>query len=885
MSRALFTLAFSSIFLMLTIFPATGSAQKNKTSSGLTQQDIQEFTKQSEQLVRFMEYAFNTLGNPSVSAREKDIIINQSYLKFFSSPKVQVEDDLVEGRFTVTNKDIQAYLKDIDFFFRSVIFSFNIENISYNVNESGQVFFIVTTSRNLRGKTVEGDTIFNNQQRFIEINLDPDKRDLKIASIYTSKLSEKEDMRNWWAELDADWRLFFAKGTMINEQYPLKDIVSFHDNWIYLERFQITVVDGMAMESKRADTVFTNGRQIYQEISRYWKHESVDLSNFQYISSLSPLGKLTELKSINASSTHVDDLTPIRNLTRLENLNISGSLVTRLNPLRFAINLKILDASNTGLSELAPVLNFSSLEVINVSGTQITSIEPLSLLPSLRDIRISNTRITNLEPLSNLPELLVLDISGTPVNTLNAVGKIQSLERLHADHTGILDLSPLKGLNHLQYLFIEATEIRNLQPLSGLPALARIYCDRTPITREHANRFMNDNPNVLVIYESQMLSTWWSTLPDTWKEIFRKLVQVSEPPTREELHQVANIRSINIAGNKEVLSLSPLQQLIGLRSLNAAETNIFTIETLRENFDLLELDISSTHVQSIEVISNLRMIQSLKLANLPIEHIEPLKSLLQLRYLDIDNTNVRSVLPLATLNNLEIVLCDGLNLSQEQVTQVYDSNPNVTIVYQTPVLTQWWQSLDGPWKNIFRSHSMIDDPPSRLQLQKLVDIHELDLAGSRLINNLEPIRKFHRLKILKMNNLQINDIAPLADLHRLQELYCSNNPINSLRAISQLEFITVLDCSNTLIKNLNDIRGFQNLEVLNISGTQVRSLQPLSRMFSLRQLDCYNTRIMSLRPLENLKQLELLRCYNTRVLRLFVNRFMKAVPDCEVIYY
>lgn len=885
MSRALVTLIFFCSSLVLSLIPVTGSAQKNKTPATLSQQDIQEFARQSEQLIRFMEYAFNTLGNPSVSAREKDIIINQSYLKFFSTPKVQVEDDLVEGRFTVTNKDIQAYLKDIDFFFKNVVFSFDIENIAYNVNDNGQVFFIVTTSRNLRGRTVEGDSIFNNQPRFIEINLDSEKRDLKIASIYTSKLSEKEDMRNWWAELDADWRLYFAKGTLINDEYPLKDIHSFSDTWIYLERFQVTVIEGMAMESRRVDTVFTSGRQIYQEIGRFWKYETVDITSYPYLNSLAPLSKLTDLKSLSASGTHIDDLTPIRNLTRLENLNISGTLVSQLDPLRFAINLKSLDASNTGINDLKPALAFSSLEVLNVSGTQVIEIEPLSQLPSLRDLRIINTRVANLKPINALPDLLVLDISGTQVKSLDDIGTLMSLERLHADNTGITDLSALKGLKNLQYLFIEVTEINDLQDLSGLPALARIYCDRTPITREQANRFMNDNPNVLVIYESLMLTTWWSTIPDTWKEIFRKIVPVSEPPTREELHQVANIRHINISGNKEVLSLSPLQQLIGLRSLIASETNIFTIETLKENFDLIELDISSTHVQAIEVISNLRLIQSLSLANLPIEHIEPLRSLPQLRNLDIDNTNVKSILPLASLHNLETVLCDGINISQEEITQVYDSNPNVNVVFQTPLLTQWWNTLDEPWRNVFRSHAVVDDPPERLQLQKLTDIHALDLAGSRFINDLEPIRKFHRLKVLKINNLQISEISPLQDLHRLQELYCSNNPISSLRAISNLEFITILDCSNTLIRNLNDIRGFQNLEVLNISGTQVRSLQPLSRMYSLKQLDCFNTRILSLRPLENLKQLELLRCYNTRILRLFVNRFMKAVPDCEVVYY
>ncbi len=47
---------------------------------------------------------------------DKDVLVTQSYTKIFRDPKVQVEDDLDEGRKTITNKDVQAYLKDVDFF-------------------------------------------------------------------------------------------------------------------------------------------------------------------------------------------------------------------------------------------------------------------------------------------------------------------------------------------------------------------------------------------------------------------------------------------------------------------------------------------------------------------------------------------------------------------------------------------------------------------------------------------------------------------------------------------------------------------------------------------------------------------------------------------------
>jgi Leucine-rich repeat (LRR) protein len=885
MNRAPFTLFFAFIFLMLSAFPIKIFGQDEITKPSLSQEDMLEFTRQSEQLLRFMEFAFNSIGDPDVSAREKDVIINQSYLKFFASSKVQIEDDLVEGRFTVTNKEVQAYLKDLDFFFQNVEFNFTIEDISYNVNNKGQIFFIVTTTRNLNGITVEGDSIYNNQARFIEINLDPDKRDLKIASIYTTKLSEKEDMRNWWASLDSDWRLYFAKGTMINESLPLKDILSFEDGKILIERFHSTVVEGYVMETRRADTLFSNAGEIYREIGRIWKMESIDISDFAFISDLSPLAKLSELKTINISGTHVDDLTPIRNLTRLENLVISKTLVHSLDPLRHAINLKSLDVSHTSISDLSPLSAFPSLERINISNTLVEDLSPLTSLILLRDIRLANTPVMDISPLNGLNSCIVIDISNTGISNIDALGNLQSLERLHADNTKITGLEALKGLTNLQYLLIEGTAINNIQVLSGLPSLQRIYCDRTPITREEANKFMQENQRVLVIHESEALSSWWNGVPQSWRDVFSKYVSVSEPPTREELHEIANLAHIDISGNKEILSLSPLQKLLGLRLLLAPETNIFTIETLKENIDLVELDVSSTHIQDINVLVNLRILETVKFAYTPVDDLSPLQTSYQLKHLDLEFTNVVSLLPITTHTNLEMVICDGIQINAEELSLIYDSNPVVTVIHQSEFLTEWWQNLPEAWVNILKSQLTIDNPPTKYDLHRLVDLHELDISNTRELQGLKHIELFHRLRVLKMTDLQVTDLAPLGSLRNLEELNCSNNPISSLQPLGKINKLTMLDCSNTMVRNLNDLRNLQNLRVLNISGTQVRSLRPLSNLYSLRQLDCYNTKIISLIPLESLKGLELLRCYNTNVWQYFINRFKRAVPDCEVVYY
>lgn len=876
------------ILLILTILSFTGQnaeAHNDSITHGLSQHDLESYLRQSEQLVSFLEFAFNTLGDPEISPREKDIIINQSYLKFFVSDKVQIEDDLVEGRFTVTNKDVQAYLKDIDFFFTEVVFTFNIEDVSYNVNDEGQIFFIVTTTRNLSGISVEGDTVFNNQERFIEINLDRNKKDLKIASIYTAKLTEKEDMRNWWSALGSDWRLFFAKGTMISDVYPLKDIHDFDNDWMLIERLGVIEVEGYIMETRRVDTLYENAAQVYSEIAKFWKTESIDISTHRYMTDLSALSKLRELKSINISGTYAGDLTPLRNLTRLENLDVSGSEVKELDVLRYTIKLTSLDISSTAIFDLTPLQAFPVLERLNVSNTPVADTEPLASLHSLLDLRLSNTEVYDLAPLKNLHNLIVLDISGTQVTRLDSIGNLQSLSRLHADNTGIGDLGPLKGLQNLQYVFLEGTQISSLEPLSGLPALKRIYCDRTGITHEKAGSFMQSNPGVLVIYESQALTSWWQAMPQAWKEVFRSIQKLSDIPTREELHELAKITDIDISGNSNILNLGPLQKLLSLRNLNASETGIISVEPLAENIDLVELNISSTLVHDITALSSLSILETLKMSYTPVSDLSPLRNNRQLKHLDIDYTNVESISPLAAGANLELLICDGIEADPEEVDLIYSSHPKVTVIYQTPKLTAWFSDLPDSWVSIFSSHAKLGSPPTRLQLQKLVDIKELDISDSRSLSNLSPLVFFHRLEILRMNNLNISDISPIKNLSNLRELYCSDNPISNIKTIRYLSSLEVLDISNTLVRKLHDLNSLHNLRILNVAGTQIRNLRPLNEMFSLEQLDCFNTGIRSLRPLENLKNLELLRCYNTRLWPRSIKRFSRAVPDCEVIYY
>jgi hypothetical protein len=100
-----------------------------------------QYEEEVRQMVAFLQYSMNVLGDPTYSAKEKDVVINESYGKVFAGSHVQIEDDLDENREVVTNKDVQAYLKDVDFFFRQVVFTFTITDFESDVTADGTRFF------------------------------------------------------------------------------------------------------------------------------------------------------------------------------------------------------------------------------------------------------------------------------------------------------------------------------------------------------------------------------------------------------------------------------------------------------------------------------------------------------------------------------------------------------------------------------------------------------------------------------------------------------------------------------------------------------------------------------------------------------------------------
>jgi len=863
------------------LFDASCFAQND---SNLTVDQINIYSNQSKQLISYLEGTLNFLGNPNELPSDKDIIFNSSYLKIFKNAKVQVEDDLDENREIPLNKDVQAYLKDIDFFFKNVEFHFEIKEIEQLVNDSGIIIFKLTLNRHLRGITVNNDTVDNNQPRFVEINLDPYQRDLKIASIYTTKVREKEELKYWWNNMSANWKNYFGRSVIIYDTLPFKNIVWFTDSSILTQKWvdSITVDTNYANQPdsfnfsadsimgiydttsvKIQDTILVNTSIIYSLLKTFRGIEKLDVSNNQIFKDLSPVSGLTELKEINISNTLINDLSPIRNLNKLEIFNCSNSPVNSLESLRYINALKELNCSNTNIDNIDITTNLLNISNLELSNTKVSQIVALADLKNLVHLNISGTNISDLRPLNNLNLLSDLNLSNTKLQNISSLDSLTNIQHLNIDSTNISDLKPLSNYHKLSILQANSTSIKDISSLNNHVVLKVIYCDNSNVSMEIANTFMDINPQCLVIYNSQELINWWDNLSLEWQSIFNKNYGISKPVTKEKLHQLINQTRLSIAYNQNISSLEPVRMLHRLE----------------------EIDLQHTLINDLAPLSGLANLESINLNQSKITSLKSLSSLNNLETISFIDTKINNLNPLLASNNIKRIYCDRSEITTKDVLSFNSLHPTCLIIYQSENLRLWWNNLDVEWQQMLSNIFNLPESPSNEELQQLADLKELSITNNPLITDLNPLHIFIKLEHLTVNSTSITDISPITSLTSITKLNISGNPISDLESINKLINIVDLNLENTSVEELEPIAELEKISSLNIAGTRVKTLKYLQLLTNLEDLYINNTRVKNIKQLYGLSKLRLLQCYNTSIKASKIKEFSVLNAKLDIIYY
>lgn len=890
-----FLLSFSILLLIL-------SAQAQK----LDAEEVKQYTEECKDLVAYLEFTLNAIGDNELTPKEKDIIISESYLKLFRDEKVQIEDDLVAEREAVTNKDVQAYLKDIDFFYNNVLFSYKILSNNLLQDENNQGFFKIHALRTISGTNLKGDSIYNEQARYIEVAVDPDLRELKIVSIYTTKINEKEENIKWWNDLPISWKYLLGKDHKLCERIEFSRVLSIQSDKLVIEPPQDSITQdkkefyycdslGLVSNLERIDTIFLindslkeyYGQLIEKNLYRIINRKELNLSGRLDIMHVIPVNKLTELTSLNLSGTLVEDLYPIRNLVHLQDLNISSTMVSSLDALIYSMSLQNLDISHTNVYTLEPLRNLNQIRSLNLSLTSIDDLSPVQNFKLLSELRLQNTMVYDLDPLKNLASLDYIYFDNSPVSNLESLRNLKELRIISANSTMISNLQALSQLNELNVLYCDNTEITSLKALDGKEKLTRIYCDNTLLGKKKALDFMSQNPNVLVVYESRKLQKWFKNLSDEWKQIFKKYIPSVDlrDPAKEDLHQVAGIQEMDLSYYSRLTTIEPLNQIQNLRKLNISHTNVSSLQALYELRDLNHLDISSTIVESLAPLENNNSLQYLNVSNTRVRGLQALREMYSLRKLNIENTGVKNLEAIKSLNGLKLLRADNTEIPTKQFHDFILKNSDCLVIYQSNELNEWWNGLPSVWKEEFSKMQKWTNKPNTDELHQLLARNKIKISNNRNIKSINELAEFLLLEELELSGTQVSDISVIDVFTKLKKLDLSQNPVLEFAIIGELKNLEWLNISNTQVDDLDWVSKLKKLQYIDISGTQVKKLKSLSDLRMLKTLIASNTRIRKLKHISDIKSIKSLKIYNTRVSSNNVEDFKLSHPNCEVDYF
>ncbi len=198
------------------------------------------------------------------------------------------------------------------------------------------------------------------------------------------------------------------------------------------------------------------------------KAQFLNLHGMKTISSLEGIQYLTNLQSLDVTTTSVSDLSPVKS-SSLKRLDCSSSKVRSVDLTRYP-NLETFVCENTSINSL----DVSKNEKLNTLFADSTSISNLDVTnnPNLEQLSCSNTGLMELDVTHN-PQLATLNIGDTKVKTLD-ISKNPNLKQLSCYMTNIAELDVTKNTK-LTRLFCHDTTIKKLD-LSNNLELEMLRC-------------------------------------------------------------------------------------------------------------------------------------------------------------------------------------------------------------------------------------------------------------------------------------------------------------------------------------------------------------------------------------------------------------------------
>ncbi|MEL6133621.1 MAG: leucine-rich repeat domain-containing protein, partial [Bacteroidota bacterium] len=655
--------------------------------------------------------------------------------------------------------------------------------------------------RLLKGKTSDGNAEIEHQTvRYVEINLYPAERSLKIASIYTTPIQRKPELITWWNELPTDWQQIFASQLHLNDSLTWASLIDdqaslkIGDTLFLNQTYAVEAADTMNLVSSLEETADVIASQVGSSHSKVLKQDTLitptarlmsDLMQLsavrelnlkdQQIDDLRPLHAMPELQKLTLSNTPIKSLFPLRNLRELTYLDISHTSIKNLEPLKYLSQLDTLIIDHTSVQTLEPLVRSQSITFLSAAHSELRFANALVELPSLAYLDISHTPLTRLPDLTEHTQLQILKADYSKLLSLPSFAENNQMKRLLLNHTRISNIESVESLKQLQVLEANFSLVQNISPLKGLEHLQFVSLEDALIDEQELAQFMEQRPQVAILYKTEQLMSWWEGLSQPWKSCLDAQMQ-QKLPLQQRLHQLIREAKLSLSPNCKVQDFRALKPFIKLEELTADEAGIENLAGIEVLTQLRTLSLRGNPLTDLQPLSTLSSLETLYLTACPVTDLTPLAKCQALEKLECDSTKVTNIEALQELAQISWASFEGCELDQIQIKEWLNQKPDLVLLYRSAYLDTWWKALKDPWRKVFLGY-LTEGGPSHEALHKVSYLPSLEITHVNGLKDLQSLEPMLRLQKLTIRSCGLTQLTGIERHKELRELDLSQNPL------------------------------------------------------------------------------------------------------------
>ena len=297
------------------------------------------------------------------------------------------------------------------------------------------------------------------------------------------------------------------------------------------------------------------------------------------------------------------------NVAQIQQLNLTYDGITDLTGLEYATNLSIIDLTGNAISDISALANLPKLQDVSLrmnKATVLPDLTPLTSTPikslnlvaddyglvpeklaalnqmtTLTSLEMQNTKVTSVPELGNLHQLRELGLAGNKLTDVSALAPLTQLTSLKVGSNQITDFTPIAKLTNLTTLSIGNNRSSDISMLSTLTKLQQGTFSQMGLTDAMMPTFaaMPDLTDLSIDFNDQITSL-------------------------TALQQLTKLTSLNFSKD-QVADLTPLQHLTSLTSLNFSNAQVTTLQPIAGLTNLTYVNLLRNHVRDLTPLAKM----------------------------------------------------------------------------------------------------------------------------------------------------------------------------------------------------------------------------------------------------------------------------------------